>query len=167
MNKELLDRELYLGNLGEAVAQAVSLFQVIDAAFFDGFQTAHEVLAHLVFWHREYVQVSQALLLKTNPQLRKASLARLNKLAGDEYRDFSMEALCLCYIDLQANLLANLRRLTDWEVNFPYKKGCRQANVVERLAAIETHINFHTARLQRVQRRGEAWVDAYYREHSS
>lgn len=156
------DRELQLANLSKAVNQAISFFQEVDAHFFDGYQTAHEVLAHLVFWHREYVLISQALILGTNPHLRKASLARLNELAEAEFQDLSMGELCACFGDLQENLVINLRRLPDWEVNFPYKKGCRQANVTERMTAIIEHINFHIARSQRIQRRGEAWVKAYY-----
>ena len=162
MNKENVDRDLTLANLNDAVSQATTFFLEVEPTFFDGFQTAHEVLAHFVFWHRECVSISQALLLGTKPQLRKASLAVLNELAEDEFRDASMKELCSRFCDLQEKLIFNLRHLPDWEVNFPYKKGCRHAKVPQRVATVEKHINSHMARLRRVQRRGEAWVEAYY-----
>jgi hypothetical protein len=59
-------------------------------------------------------------------------------------------------------LESNLRSLTNWDVNFPFKKGCRKIDVAGRICAIKKHIHHHLVRQERAFQRGEAWVKAYY-----
>jgi hypothetical protein len=47
----------------------------------DGSWTAHDVLAHLVFWHETYVSVLAALLNDEKPRLLTGSFRELNERA--------------------------------------------------------------------------------------
>lgn len=162
MNSNDPERIRLLSDLDKSVSQAVTFFSRIDEDIYDGYQTAFEVLSHLVFWHRAYCSISQALLLQKKPVLLKGSLAGLNAKAAREFAGTSMPDLATCLADYQATLRSNLEHLEDWEVNFPFKAGCRKANVAQRLAAIRKHFKLHLLRQKRAYNRGEEWIKAYY-----
>jgi len=156
------DRKPYLSNLNKTVSKAVTFFSQADRNLFDGHQTAHAVLSHLVFWHRAYCSISQALLLNKKPVLLKGSMEELNERAACEFEETPMCDLAACLADYQELLTNNLRNLSDWEVNFPFKAGCRQSDVAHRVNFIINHINHHLSRQERANERGEAWIKAYY-----
>ncbi|NCF68439.1 MAG: hypothetical protein GWP61_20955 [Chloroflexi bacterium] len=162
MNEKIQDREQLLSMLTEAVSLVTNFFTQTDGALFDGHQTARQVLSHLVFWHREYVAISHALLIGAKPVLLRGSLAELNDQASIEFQEQDMVELVHYLTELQTNLVTNLRCLEDWDVNFPFKKGCRETSVGGRICAIDAHIRNHLARQERASRRGEAWIKAYY-----
>jgi hypothetical protein len=139
--------------LRRTVLNAALLFATVDERLADGCQTAHEVLAHLVFWHREYVSIAQALASGRQPELRFGTIVELNARAYQEFAGMSLPALVRCLVTLQELLEAALRHLPDWEINFPVKQGGRYWSIDERLLAIESHIYRHVARLRHAARR--------------
>ncbi len=151
-----------LQDLDLSVKQIVDFLVQVDEDFYDGFLTAREILSHLIFWHREYVAITDALGNKRIPHLRQSTFIALNARATREFRSKSMQTLCQDFLNLQIALVVNLQRLPDWDVEFPVKKGCRRVNVTERLQLIQEHVDGHYARLESAQRHGEAWVRAYY-----
>lgn len=162
MNEAAPDREQLLALLDGTVSQAVQFFTGINGRFFDGHQDAHAVLSHLVFWHREYCAISQALIENRKLPLSRGSLAELNAQAACEFQVTSMPELAACLSDYQNQLANNLHQLPDWNVNFPFKLGCRKSDVAGRIISIENHIRHHLTRQQRAQQRGDAWIRAYY-----
>ncbi len=62
MSEVAADRDQLLSLLDGTVSQAVLFFSGVDERFFDGHQTARAVLSHLVFWHREYCSITEAML---------------------------------------------------------------------------------------------------------
>ncbi len=160
--EETVEREQILAALNCAVAEAVTFFARTDEALRDGHQSAREVLAHLVYWHREYVGITRALASGARPKLKMGTLSELNAAAAREFKDLTMAELIQKYADLQMDLEVALRSLPDWSLAFPVKYGSRIRNVADRLLAIEAHIRGHVNRLQRAERRGEAWIQAYY-----
>ena len=155
-------QEALLQTLNRSVTTITDFLVQVDEGFYDGYQTAREVLSHLVFWHREYVMITDALVNGRSPHLRQSTFVALNARATREFRSMSMQSLCQDLLNLQRALAGNLRRLPDWDVDFPVKKGCRQAPVTERVQMIQEHIDGHYSRLESAQRHGEAWVAAYY-----
>ncbi len=153
-----------LTRLRKTVADAAAFLAKVDGELFDGYQTARQVLSHLVFWHREYVSIAQALADGRKPQLQNGTYAELNAGACCEFEKHSMDQLARCLLILQESLEVELYRLTDWEMIFPVKHGSRRKCVAERLPGIETHVRNHVNRLRRAERLGEAWVRAYYNE---
>ena len=133
--------------LSAALFSATSAEQLAD-----GFQTAHEVLAHLVFWHREYVAIAQALASGRQPELRSGTIVELNARAYQEFAGMPLPALARCLVTLQELLEAALWHLPDWEINFPVQQGGRYCSIDERLLAIESHIHRHVARLRNAAR---------------
>lgn len=162
MNEGLAYRDRLLSDLGESIVAAANFFMNVDENLFDGHQTARKVLSHLVFWHHEYCAISQALLLGQKPTLLAGSLAQLNEQATRKYQKKDMVELALCLAEQQKTLELNLRHLQDWSVNFPFKKGCRRIDVAGRICSINKHICHHLVRQERAERRGEAWIKAYY-----
>lgn len=152
--------------LDQSVAKIVELVREVDEDFYDGHQTAREMLSHLVFWHREYVRITEALLNGRSPHLRQSTFIALNARSVREFQRIPMKTLCQDLLNYQQALNDNLHELPDLEIEFPVKKGCRWANVTERVQIILEHINGHLARLERALRHGEAWVEAYYPERS-
>ncbi|MBE2220462.1 MAG: hypothetical protein IAF02_02925 [Anaerolineae bacterium] len=151
-----------LTSLDRSVTKLVQLVSQVDEDFYDGHQTSREMLSHLVFWHREYVAITEALVNGRSPHLRQSTFIALNARSVREFQRLSMAQLCQDFLKYQQALRDNLCQLYDWEIEFPVKKGCRWATVPERLQIIQEHVDGHLARLERACRHGEAWVEAYY-----
>ncbi|MEW5986427.1 MAG: DinB family protein [Chloroflexota bacterium] len=151
-----------LDRLNQTVNEAAALFSAADESLCDGHQTARQVLSHLVFWHREYVQILRALLRGREPLLQSGSFAALNAQAACEFSDQSLPALAGRLTELQAQLDGLARQLPDWTADFPVKRGGRHWSIEARLCTIESHIRNHLVALQRAARHGAAWVRAYY-----
>lgn len=134
--------------LQEAVDEAVACFQEVNANLFDGYQTAHEVLAHLVFWQCEHLTIAQALAAGQPPDLREGTLAELNRCACEELRSEPVDALLARLTARQAALDAVLRGL-DWAQDFPLKHGGRPSTVTDRVFGLAAHIRQHVMQLRR------------------
>lgn len=158
------DRERRIQALDDAVTDAAGFFSEIDESLCGGYQTAREVLSHLVFWHREYVAIVRALLEGRELPLRSGTFAQLNAGATEEFAGRSFPELVEHLIQLQHILQADLRRLPDWEMRFPVKHGSRLKCTADRVERIESHIRNHVKQLRRAERLGQAWVKAYYPE---
>jgi hypothetical protein len=156
--------EMLLNGLNLAVADAVAFFEVVDEELTDGHQSAREVVSHLVFWHREYVAVLQALAANREACLKKGTFASLDRQAAEEFRSQSMVELARRLGCLQLILQAVLHRLPDWGVYFIVKDGGRSRSVRQHVSRMEKHIRIHVRQLRSAQRHGEAWVRAYYQE---
>jgi hypothetical protein len=166
MSRRSQDREQVLAQLDRTIGTAVEFFGQVDETLFDGNQTAREVLSHLVFWHREYVKVSQALLQEETPCLHSGTFTELNELATREFAKHNLLALSQRLTLLQQALSSTVCGLPDWQINFPVKQGSRSRSVADRLPMIDAHICNHVKRLERACRLGAEWVNAYYAEKS-
>lgn len=161
------DRLRALGALDEALVDAAGYLAGVDPDLNGGYQTAREVLSHLVFWHREYVTISQALLEGREPVLREGTFAELSGGATAEFAGQSMADLAASLSSLQWSLREQLSALPDWSVDFPAKQDSRPQSVAKRVALIEQHLRDHVRRLRRAERLGQAWVKAYYPDQDS
>ena len=156
------DRERALCALNEALVEATGYLRGVDPEMAGGYQTAREVLCHFVFWHREYVAITRAMLDGCRPPLKNGTYDQLNDEAVREFAGQEMADLARFLLALQQTLLAQLRGLPDWSVDFPVKDGGRPKSVADRVPAIESHVRDHIRQLRRAERLGEAWVKAYY-----
>ncbi|HCB50905.1 MAG TPA: hypothetical protein DEP47_15660 [Chloroflexi bacterium] len=166
MPQQKNQRQLALRELTNTVNEAVTFFIETEESLSDGYQSAREVLSHLVFWHREYVAIAQALVDGCKPELKKGTYAELNAEATCAFEGKTMKELARLFVQYQKRLEEALQCLPDWEVMYPVKYGGRLKCVAERLPAIESHIRNHIRKLQRAERRGEDWVRAYYPEET-
>jgi hypothetical protein len=148
--------------LDETLVDAAGFLADVDPDLDGGYQTAHEVLCHLVFWHREYVAISQALLEGREPTLKKGTYAQLNRVATKEFAGQTMAELANSLLTLQQLLREQLLALPDWSIDFPVKQAGRFKSVAGRVPNIESHIRGHVQRLRRADRLGQEWVEAYY-----
>ena len=160
------ERSRTLRELANTVNEAAAFFVVTEESLSDGYQSAREVLSHLVFWHREYLTIAQALVEGSKPRLKEGTYAELNAGATCEFECKSMDELAQLFVQYQKSLEAALQCLPDWGIIYPVKYGGRLKCVAERLPAIESHIRNHVSRLQRAERRGEDWIQAYYRKET-
>ena len=145
LHDEVLDR------LNRTVIEAAAFFASADESQFDGHNTAHGVLAQLVFWHEQYVSVAGALLQEREPNLKAGSFDRLNQIARSNFAGDSMTMLAYDLSCLQKEFDAILRQLPDWSVNFPIKNDSETFSLSERLVEIEQHIRQQVQRLKRSQ----------------
>lgn len=142
-------KEQALAALQDAVDEATVYFARVNANLYDGYQTAHEVLAQLVFWHRQYVRVARMLLAGQVPDLLAGTRPTLNRTACAEHRMMTMAELVSQLADQQRELDALLRDLPDWTIDFPIKQGGRPCTVEDRVLALATGINNHVAQFRR------------------
>lgn len=167
MNEGLVNRDQLLSDLNDSIKFAAEFFMHSNEDLFDGHQNAREVLSHLVFWHREYCSISKALLLGKKPTLISGSLAVLNERATCEFQEQDKDDMVRYLVEIHKDLDMNLRQLKDWNINFPFKKGCRKTDVAGRICSINNHIRNHLVRQERAYHRGEEWIKAYYSDSTT
>lgn len=156
------DRKRALRALDNTLAEAANYLVDVDPDMHGGHQTAREVICHLVFWHREYVTITRALLDGREPSLKEGTFAQLNVAATREFSGQTMAELAGALLAFHETLHKHLSALADWSIDFPVKRDSRPKSVAERVPAIESHLRDHIRRLRRAGRLGEAWVKAYY-----
>ena len=161
MTIELFEREQVISRLDAAVAAAETFFRAAGEDLRDGQQTAREALAHLDFWHLEYVHCAEALAAGRSCALRHGSSAELNALAARQVPDEPMPVLARRLSYRQKQLAKRLRQLPDWSVNFPVKADCKPCTVAERIVQIEAHIHGHVARLRKAARQPREGAASY------
>jgi len=144
-NNEALD------HLNRTVINAAVFFAGADQGLSDGRQTAHGVLAQLVFWHEQYVETAQALLEQRPPLLKAGTFERLNQVARSHFAGDSMTMLAYDLSHLQKEFDHIVRELPDWSINFPIKHDSEPCSLSNRLVEIEQHIRQHTRRFKRVE----------------
>lgn len=155
-------RDGLLNTLNTTVAEASNYFRTADEHLFDGYQSARQVLSHLVFWHREYARLVQARAAGEEAALVHGTYEELNQAAATEFADLSLTEMCDLLDTYQQELDAALRLLPGWNAILPVKHGGRRTSVARRVRMLERHIHLHVGRLKRAERHGEAWVMAYY-----
>ena len=135
--------------LQQATQHSLHFFDTIDPDLSTGYQTAHEVLAALVFLQCEHVTVLQALLNGQTPDLRTGTFAALRQEACQCHKDTPTAELAREY-KTQSNTLINLlQQVPDWTVNFPLKAGGRTSTVEDRVFALAAHMENQMADLRR------------------
>ncbi len=149
-----------LADLNRAIEDAVTFLAQVEETLTDEHQTAREVLAHFVFWHREYVWIIRALAADRQPRLRDGKFSELNVQATREFTSESMPALASRLVSLQKQLDRALRALPDWRANFPIKAGGKRTSIAARVPQITAHIRNHVARLRRAAKRKARRVSA-------
>jgi len=142
-----------LAVLNRSVAEAVRFFSHADPDLSDGYWTAHDALAHIVFWHCQAVSVAHSLLEGREPVLAEGPRIELNHCACEELSHQPPAALAAQLAEMQGQLDVALRRMSDWNANFPVKVGGRYCSVQDRVAGIEAHIRHHVRELRRAARR--------------
>ncbi|GAB4574920.1 MAG: hypothetical protein Kow0077_23870 [Anaerolineae bacterium] len=143
-------RALALAALDEAVNEAAAYFQAVSGNVFDGYQTAHEVLVHLVYLHCAHLEIARALVAGNTPPLLDGSPEVLNRCAQDALRGQTGPDL-VAQLQAQQAALAELLPLLDWASPFPLKRGGLPVMVEERVCGLAAHIHQHVAQLRRAR----------------
>jgi hypothetical protein len=141
--------EAVLDRLNGTVIEAAAYLATADEKLSDGRQTAHGVLAQLVFWHEQYVKTARALLGGRTPELKSGSFERLNQAARTKYASDSMTMLAYDLSSLQKEFDTLVRQLPDWSIDFPIKQDSTPCTLMLRLEEIESHIRQHVLRLKK------------------
>ena len=144
--------ERSLAELGQAVAEAVSFFATVDENLPDGEQTARSVLSHLVFWHREYVAIAEALAAGRAPVLLQGRFTEFYRQAYREFASVPLPSLASQLAEFQARLDRALRAVPDWKAGFPIKQGGKFTSVEQRVPSLAAHIHNHVVSLRKAQR---------------
>jgi hypothetical protein len=118
----------------------------------DGRNTAHGLLAQLVFWHERHVEVARALAVGAPPELISGTVEALNAGARHRYAREPMVMLAQKLSSLQDELDSLLCGLPDWTVNFPLKRDSGFCNVEERVLLLEETVRNRMAILKRASR---------------
>ena len=154
-----------LKTLTTTVTDAAEFFLQSDPHLFDGYQTASEVLSHLLFWHCEYVAIIHALRNGVQPELRVGTFAELNQVATEEFAGIPVDELANQLLAYQKTFEDEIGQITDLLIEFPIKCGGRSKSIEDRIPSIEAHIRSHVRRLKSAERHGEDWVKAYYQDN--
>ena len=144
-----------LNELAQAVADAVALFASVDENLPDGEQTARTVLSHLVFWHREYVAIAEALAAGRAPVLLEGRFTQFYQQACREFASVPLPVLAMRLGEYQLRLDGALRAIPDWRAEFPIKQGGKCVAIEERVPGLAAHIRNHVVSLRKAQRHGE------------
>jgi len=140
-----------LTSLNRTLGDATAFFAQVDETLSDGHQTARQCLSHLVFWHREYVNIARDLAASRQPGLRHGTFKSLNAQASQEFQDESLPELAGLLDEFQRQLDPLLRALPDIEAPFSLKQGGHPWRVADLVPRIETHVRNHVNRMKRAR----------------
>ena len=143
-----------LAALHQTVDDAATFLNTIDPAVRDGDQSVHDILAHLVFWHREYVAVISAIAQGKKPQLHVEKFYELNALAYREFKNVSRQTLTKRLVRLQSEL-EQVALGVNGNTKFAFKEGVKTRTLAHWLPKIRAHIEGHLVRLRRIEKRIE------------
>ncbi|MBK8022791.1 MAG: hypothetical protein IPK19_15490 [Chloroflexi bacterium] len=141
-------REEVLESLNRTVLESAAYFGSAHEALFDGHQSAHAVLAQLVFWHKQYVRTLRDLAQGDEPTLLVGTFAQINQRARREYASYGMVMLAHEFSCAHRDLVEALNQLPDWSIDFPIKRDGDHMSIDQRLLEIEGHIHRHVQRFQ-------------------
>ncbi len=137
--------------LHSTVMVAASFFSDVDENLSDGWQTARQILAHLVFWHREYARVIQAIADGEKPNLLTGKFRELNARAWQEFARTPMPALAQQFRKSQSELESAARQMRARETKFAFKQGSKPQRINYWLPRIEAHVRTHVVQLKRAE----------------
>lgn len=143
--------QLALRSLHETIDDAAKYLGSLNQNLCDGDQTVHAILAHLVFWHREYVAVLGAIGDGYKPKLRTGKYNELNALACREFKNTAMHVLTKRLIRLQSELESIAPILPN--VKFAFKVNSKTQRIDYWLPRIQAHIGGHLARVRRIEKK--------------
>lgn len=150
--------ERSLSELGQVVGDAVEFFSTVDETLPDGEQTARTVLSHLVFWHREYVAITEALAAGRAPVLLQGRFTVFYLQACREFAGVPLPLLARQLAEFQTRLDRALRAIPDWSADFPIKQGGEFTPLEQRVPSLAAHIDNHLVSLRKAQRHAVALV---------
>ena len=145
-------KEDILERLNQTVIQSTAYFASVDENLSDGHQTAHGILAGLLFWHKQYVSIAQALIAGGEPALLVGTLEGLNRNARQHALGTSMIMMAYNLSCEQREFAGLVQQLPDWTINFPVKQDSEPCSLSDRLIEIEANIRQHMHRLERLQK---------------
>lgn len=148
-----ISHERSLAKLDGVVNAAVAFFMKADGQLLDGEQSAREVIAHLVFWHAEYVRIAAALAANRSPRLLTGRFLDWNAHATEVFGPEPMPVLAQKLARSQSRLHDELMRVPNWRVKFPIKAESAHSTVSEWVPRVQAHLAGHLARLERARRR--------------
>lgn len=146
-------RHQVLKALDRVVASASAYLSALDENLSDGDQTVHQVLSHLVFWHREHATVIRAWANGRRPKLRIGKYRELNTLAYQEFKDVPMQTLARRLSYWQRILNDVARGMPATEIRFAFRQGSKPQELDYWLPRIHAHVEGHLIRLERVERK--------------
>ena len=152
MPHEFALKEDVLNRLNQTVIQTTAYFASIDENLSDGHQTAHGILAGLLFWHKQYVSIARALIAGGEPELLAGTYEGLNRNARQHALGTSMIMMAYSLSCEQHEFAQLLQQIPDWSVEFPIKQDSEPCSVHDRVVEIEANIRQHVHRLERLQK---------------
>ncbi len=152
MNLREQTREQVQETLNRTVADAAAFLATVSPVLSDGRQTAHGILAQMVFWHERHVEVARALVEGCQPNLISGTVEALNAAARHRYARESMVMLAQNLSVLQGELDHLLLQLPNWSVNFPLKRDSGFCNVEERILLLEENVRNRLNLMKRAAR---------------
>lgn len=149
MTGKTLTHEEILDSFNRTVADAAAYLCCVDEKLTDGHQSAHGVLAQMVFWHEQYLQILRALVAGKQLDLHSGTFDSINMIARQQYGRESLPMLAHQLTVTHREVDAVLRKITDWSLNFPVKQDSGYCSIAERIRLIDAHIYNRVALLKR------------------
>ena len=151
MTNQTPNREQLLEALNRTVADAAAYLCCVDETLSDGHQTAHGVLAQMVYWHEQYLSIAKAMCEGRSPELRQGTYESINAVARQKYAAEPQPFLAHKLSSVQREFDECLRAIPDWSVNFPVKHDSGFCTLGERIRLLEEHIRNRVTFLKRAE----------------
>lgn len=135
------------------VKETMDFFMSVDDEHTrDGEQTARDVIAHLVFWHRQYTRAAAALAVHRTPRPFSGKFRDWNARAAEMFACEPLPEFAQRLVRSQHQLHDALERVPNWRVNFTLKVGSAGCSVSGWVPRIHSHLAGHLTRLRRAER---------------
>ncbi|HEY5119214.1 MAG TPA: ClbS/DfsB family four-helix bundle protein [Anaerolineales bacterium] len=108
-----------------------------------------EILAHLVYWHEQYITQSKAILSGRQFPTPSGRFAEMNSKAAAKFQNFSIAKLTGRFRNANRRLCRLAREHDPRKIAFSIKQGSKRWRLSDLIPAVEAHVRNHLRALKK------------------
>jgi hypothetical protein len=111
-----------------------------------------EILAHLVYWHGQYIAQSKAILSGRQFPTPSGRFADMNSMAAAKFRKIPIAKLTGRFRNANRRLCGLAREHDPRKIAFSIKQGSKRWRLADLIPAVEAHVRNHLRQLKKASR---------------
>ncbi|MGD0174465.1 MAG: ClbS/DfsB family four-helix bundle protein [Anaerolineales bacterium] len=111
-----------------------------------------EILAHLVYWHEQYIAQSKAILSGRKYPAPSGRFADMNSMAAAKFQKIPIAKLTGRFRNANRRLCGLAREHDPRKIVFSIKQGSKRWRLTDLIPAVEVHIRNHLRALKKASK---------------
>jgi hypothetical protein len=111
-----------------------------------------EILAHLVYWHEQYIAQSKAILSGSQYPAPSGRFIDINAKAAAKFQKFPIAKLTVRFRNANRRLCRLARGPSARKIAFSIKQGSKRWRLTDLIPAVEAHVRNHLRALKKASK---------------